>query len=106
MLWKLYFSTPGYEAVGLYEGAMLYTRGVWRPEKVSCMEDNRPYFNAPSREAIVRRIFRISGTNFDFNTFVSKDRIKSDNTAQTAGIRGWRVPEKFIPLAPPVLRVD
>lgn len=104
--WKQYFSMPGYEAVGLYEGAMLYTQGVWRPEKVSCMEDNRPYFNAPSREAIVRRIYRISGTNFDFNTFVSKDRIKNDNTARTAGIRGWRIPEKFIPLAPPVLRVD
>lgn len=104
--WKQYFSTPGYGAVGLYEGALLYTRGVWRPEQVSCMEDNRPYFNAPSREAIVRRIHRISGTNFDFNTFVSKDRIRSDNTAQTAGIRGWRVPEKFVPLAPPVLIVE
>lgn len=104
--WKQYFSTPGYEAVGLYEGALLYTRGVWRPERVSCMEDNRPYFNAPSREAIVRRIHRISGTNFNFTTFVSKDRIKSDNTGRTAGIRSWRVPEKFVPLAPPVLMVE
>lgn len=104
--WKQYFSTPGYTAVGLYEGAMLFTRGVWRPEQVSCMEDNRPYFNAPSREAIVRRIHRISGTNFDFSTFVSKDRVKSDNTGRTAGIRGRYAPEKFVPLAPPVLIVE
>lgn len=104
--WKQYFSTPGYEAVGLYEGALLFTRGVWRPERFSCMDDNRPYFNAPSREAIVRRIHRVSGTNFDFNTFVSKDRIKSDNTGRTAGLPGWYALEKFVPLAPPVFIVE
>lgn len=103
--WKHYFSQPGYEAVSLYEGALLYTRGVWRPEKVSCMEDNRPYFNAPSREAIVRRIHRISGTDFHFDAFVAKDRIKKDNTAG-AETRSLRVPEIFKPLAPPVLIED
>lgn len=104
--WNRYFSTPGYGAVGVFEGGMLFKRGVWRPESSGCMDDNRPYFNAPSREAIVRRICRISGMNFDFNTFVSKDRIKGDNTGKAAGTRSRYSSEKFIPLAPPVLIVE
>jgi hypothetical protein len=39
--WAHYFSRAGYEAVGMYEGACLYTMGVWRPEVISCMDDNR-----------------------------------------------------------------
>lgn len=104
--WKHYFTTPGYDAVGLYEGALLFMRGVWRPEQISCMEDNRPYFNAPSREAIVRRICRIAGMDFNFDLFVSKDRIKSDPTGRVANIRGWCAPETFIPLAPPVRMIE
>lgn len=95
--WKQYFTTPGYEAVSLYEGACLYGMGVWRPEYISCMEDNRAYYNAPSREAIVRRICRASGTSFNMNTFLANDKVKSDNTRTT------RTPEYFVPLAPPIL---
>lgn len=95
--WKQYFTTSGYEAVSLYEGACLYTMGVWRPEYISCMEDNRAYYNAPSREAIVRRICRASGTTFSMSTFLANDKVKSDNT------RATRAPELFVPLAPPIL---
>lgn len=95
--WKQYFSTSGYEAVGLYEGACLYGLGVWRPEYISCMEDNRAYYNAPSREAIVRRICRASGTTFSMSSFLANDKVKSDNT------RATRAPEQFVPLAPPIL---
>ena len=104
--WNAYFSLPGYGAVGMYEGGLLYTQGVWRPEAASCMGDNRPYFNAPSREAIVRRICRIAGETFDFNAFVAKDKVKSDNTGLSSGIRAWRAPERFAPLAPPVLIME
>lgn len=103
--WNHYFDRPGYEAVGMYEGAMLYTRGVWRPEQVSCMEDNRPYFNAPSREAIVRRIFHIAGLEFDLEDFIARDVVRKDPT----GISAMRVhaPEMiFPPLAPPVYIED
>lgn len=95
--WKQYFTTTGYESVGLYEGGCLYGRGVWRPEYISCMEDNRSYYNAPSREAIVRRIRKASGTSFSMSDFLANDKIKSDNT------RGTRAPEMFVPLAPPIL---
>lgn len=95
--WKQYFTISGYEAVGLFEGGCLYGMGVWRPETISCMEDNRSYYNAPSREAIVRWIRKASGTAFDMNDFISNDKIRSDNTTRT------RTMMEFVPLAPPVL---
>lgn len=102
--WKHYFDRPGYEAVEMYEGAMQYARGVWRPELVSCMEDNRPYFNAPSREAIVRRIFHIAGLEFDLDDFIAKDVVREDPTGVSLSTRA---PEMaFPPLAPPVYLVD
>ncbi|MCM1178485.1 MAG: M64 family metallo-endopeptidase [Clostridium sp.] len=97
--WGGYIGRSGYDAVGFYEGAMLYGRGVWRPEYVSCMEDNRMYYNAPSREAITRRIFKAAGKTFTMDEFYSKDIVRSDNT----GTKAVNYVEDFIPLAPPVM---
>ena len=100
--WKHYFDIAGYEAVGMYEGAYLYNMGAWRPEYISCMEDNRPYYNAPSREAIVRRIMKASGSTFDFDDFLAKDaRALSSGAAMAA--QAPAVPYDFVPLASPVL---
>jgi hypothetical protein len=96
--WSHFFSRSGYEAVGLYEGACLYTQGVWRPEEISCMHDNRAYYNAPSREAIVRRIMKASGSTFNMNDFVAKDKVKKDPTT-----KAYNYVEDFTPFAPPVL---
>jgi hypothetical protein len=72
--WNYYYTIPGYEHVGWYEGCCLYRHGAWRPEYLSIMEKSSyPYFNAPSREAIVRRVFERAGESFDFTTFLSKD---------------------------------
>jgi len=75
--WNHYFTLPKYEMVGIHEGADRYQRGIWRPEENSCMNDNVPYFNAPSREAIVRRIMSINGKEFKDEDFYAKD--KTDN---------------------------
>ena len=95
--WKQYFTMAGYSAVGLYEGACLYSKSIWRPEYISCMEDNRQYYNAPSREAIVRRIFRAAGATFNMNDFVSKDKVKASPT------QAQFVTPGFVPFAPPIL---
>ncbi|MGM9768626.1 MAG: M64 family metallopeptidase [Candidatus Cryptobacteroides sp.] len=100
--WKTYFDMDGYSAVGMYEGGYLYAQGVWRPEYISCMEDNRPYYNAPSREAIVRRIMKASGSTFDFNDFVAKDA-KALSSGAVIAAQAPVVPYDFVPLAPPVL---
>ena len=100
--WKHYFDIAGYEAVGMYEGAYLYYMGAWRPEYISCMEDNRPYYNAPSREAIVRRIMKASGSTFDYDDFLAKDARALSSGAVMAA-QAPVVPYDFVPLAPPVL---
>ena len=96
--WGHFIGRQGYDAVGFYEGAMLYTKGVWRPEVTSCMWDNRMYYNAPSREAIVRRIYKASGKTFTLTEFYANDKVKSDNT-----VKSLNCVERFVPLAPPVM---
>ena len=99
--WAHYFDRPGYEAVDMFEGACLYYYGAWRPEYISCMEDNRPYYNAPSREAIVRRIMKSSGKTFNMDEFIAKDKVRSASGAPQT--KSDYVSEPFVPLAPPVL---
>lgn len=99
--WAHYFDRPGYEAVDMFEGACLYYYGAWRPEYISCMEDNRPYYNAPSREAIVRRIMKSSGKTFNMDDFISKDKIRSTSGAPET--RSDYVSQPFVPFAPPIL---
>lgn len=99
--WAHYFDRDGYEAVDMFEGACLYYYGAWRPEYISCMEDNRPYYNAPSREAIVRRIMKASGKTFNMDDFISKDKIRSYSGAPET--KSDYVSQPFVPFAPPVL---
>lgn len=46
---------------GVYEGALGYAKGVWRPSRTSIMKDNQGAFNAPSYEAIEYRISKLAG---------------------------------------------
>lgn len=73
VIWKHFIGHVKYPMVGLYEGA-LWGKGIWRPEQISCMGDNRPYFNAPSREAIVKRIKKIAQEQYSWDEFVLKDK--------------------------------
>lgn len=73
--WKHMLNDPRYSTyTGLVEGANLYAYGVWRPEENSMMSINSPYFNAPSREAIVKRIKRLAGETYSFEEFAAKDK--------------------------------
>lgn len=67
----------GYTGEGLWEGGSTYQSGVWRPEELSCMADNRPYFNAFTRYLIVKRIYDACGINFSQDIFMSQDSKKS-----------------------------
>lgn len=63
-----------YGYVKAFEGGALYPKGVWRPEENSCMNRNIPYFNAPSRWAIVKRIMKLAGNDsYTFADFVRHD---------------------------------
>ena len=60
--------------VDVYEGAYSYTRGVFRSEPTSCMYNNIPYYNAISREAIVKRIKEYAGEEYSFEDFKANDK--------------------------------
>ena len=62
--------------LGIYEGAYLYGLGVYRSSYHSMMRYNNAPFNAPSREAIYKRIMKLSeGENwkYDYEEFVEFD---------------------------------
>ena len=60
--------------VDVYEGAYLHARGMFRCEPVSCMRNNIPYYNAISRESIVKRIKKYAGEEYSFEEFKSNDK--------------------------------
>ena len=59
--------------VDIYEGGYMHTRGVFRSESNSCMNNNVPYFSAISREAIVKRIMEYAGLPYSYETFKAND---------------------------------
>lgn len=61
------------DKVDMYEGGYMHTRGVYRSEATSCMNNNIPYYSAISRQAIVERIKAYAGEEFNFDDFVAKD---------------------------------
>lgn len=82
--WSHLIFDPRYsDIVDIYEGGYMHTRGVYRSEQNSCMNNNIPYYSTISREAIVRRIKSYAGETFDFEDFVANDSRepgKSQNT--------------------------
>ena len=100
--WKHFRNEVGYERVGVYEGAYYYANGVWKPEKSSCMIDNIPYFNAPSREAIVKRILKTNGEEYTLDAFIAKDMEKEPPTGASVQTLS-RGASEFIPLGRPIL---
>ena len=60
--WAKFISDPRYsaEGIGVYEGAMLYGQGAYRPTVNSMMRYNDCGFNAPSRESIYKHVMTYS----------------------------------------------
>lgn len=99
--WAHYYTRPGYEMVGYYQGGLLYYQGVWRPESISCMEDNRDYFNAPSRERIWRRTMECAGETFSLNEFLDYDKI---NIGADKAAKRTMVERPMPPLGEPIMK--
>lgn len=78
--WSGFVGKAGYENVGAFEGAFMFTDGVWRSEEAeSCMDDESiHYFNAPSRWMQARRVMALSGEDADFtiDEFIAVDKEK------------------------------
>lgn len=72
--WSHMIFHPKYSSiVDIYEGGYFHTRGIFRSEPNSCMNNNIPYFSAISRQEIVERIMRYAGEEFSIDDFYAKD---------------------------------
>ena len=111
--WSHLIFHPTYSnIVDVYEGGYFHTRGIFRSEPNSCMNNNIPYFSAISRQEAVERIMRYAGEKFDINDFYAKDvldtygnqtgstRVASEPNAITLTGAGKQMPPKFMGESP------
>lgn len=90
--WSHFIFNPRYSnKVDVFEGTYGKTRGVYRSEINSCMNYGIPYFNAISRQDIVRRILDYSGEEFTMEKFYAAD---SDKWGTTGSSRAAMVDEQ------------
>lgn len=107
--WSHLIFNPKYSnIVDIYEGGFFHSRGIFRSEPNSCMNNNIPYYSAISRQEMVERIMRYAGKEFDINEFYAKDVLDSQGnntgatrssvaeTAVTLTGAGKQMPPKFM----------
>ncbi|MBQ5979185.1 MAG: leucine-rich repeat protein [Bacteroidales bacterium] len=75
--------------VDIYEGGFFHTRGIFRSEPNSCMNNNIPYYSAISRQAIVERIMDYAGVPFNLDDFYANDAAALNTRASVAASPAW-----------------
>ena len=99
----LFENTPIlFENNGVYEGALTYSSGAYRPTQKSIMTSTDTEFNAPSREAIWYRINKLTqgegweGTHEDFVAFYYSLQTKESLSAMVAVLFAIKIsPKRF-----------
>ena len=64
------------DEIGIYKGAWMWPEELWRPSENSVMNSDYSWFNAPSREAIYKRVMKLSEGDdweYDYEKFVEFD---------------------------------
>ena len=83
----LIFHEKYHNFVDIFEGGFFHTRGVFRSEQNSCMNNNIPYYSTICRETIVKRIKAIAGETYSFDDFVANDKTGvADVSTLTRGV--------------------
>ncbi len=106
IVWGHFLKDRRYDGlVGIYEGAFMFEKGAYRPTYNSIMRYNTGGFNAPSRQAIYKKIMELSGEEYSYEKFLDYDAINRTPAAQArCRAQSTRVDEAdFVPFAPPVL---
>ena len=82
--WSHLIFHPKYSnIVDIYEGGYFHSRGIFRSEPVSCMNNNIPYYSAISRQEMVERIMRYAGEEFSLEEFYANDVLDIYGDAKT-----------------------
>ena len=80
------------EFVDIFEGGYMHSRGVYRSEQNSCMNNDIPYFSTISRYEIYKRIMEYAGEAWSLEDFIEHDVIEAVSTASVAGTKnGYEV---------------
>ena len=91
--WAHLFENPDYSnIVDMYEGGYYHTRGIYRSEANSCMNNNVPYYSAISRQEMVERIKRYAGEEFSLADFYAKDVRDASNNMTRGSIEFEETP--------------
>lgn len=85
----LIFNDKYSAVVDIYEGGFMHSRGVFRSELNSCMNNNIPYFCTISREAIVKRIKQYAGETYSFDEFVKNDNPNPGSRSTRYNVAPW-----------------
>ena len=82
--WSHLIFHPKYSnIVDIYEGGYFHSRGIFRSEPNSCMNNNIPYYSAISRQEMVERIMRYAGEEFSLDDFYANDVLDIYGDAKT-----------------------
>lgn len=98
--WSHLIYDPRYsDIVDIYEGGYMHSRGVFRSEQNSCMNNDIPYYSTISRESIVKRIKRYAGEEYSFEEFVANDKrdVNIMETRSTGTYSGSLVRSRQLP---------
>lgn len=80
------------EFVDIFEGGYMHSRGVYRSEQNSCMNNDIPYFSTISRYEIYKRIKEYAGEAWSLEDFIEHDVIEAVSTASVVGTKnGYEV---------------
>lgn len=80
---QLIFDEKYSDFVDIFEGGYMHSRGVFRSEQNSCMNNDIPYYSTISRMAIVKRIKQYAGETFTYEDFKANDVVNNDATTRS-----------------------
>lgn len=94
-----------YDGVGIFEGAAMYRKGIYRPSEDGMMRHNTGQFNAPSREFIYYRLHKVAyGKSWGYRReeFIEYDAInrRTSPGASQGSLRGTPSSEDNLPPLP------
>ncbi len=78
------------DIVDIYEGGFMHSRGVFRSEQNSCMNNDIPYYSTISRESIVKRIKRYAGESYSYEDFVEHDNRDAGTVTRSVDVNDKR----------------
>ncbi len=83
------------DIVDVYEGGFMHSRGVFRSEQNSCMNNDIPYYSTISRESIVKRIKHYAGETYSFEDFVKHDSRDAGTVTRSVDVNDKRTAHTY-----------